>query len=685
MLLCQPWLASLLEPARKTTMRSSNSLFFETLLIILLVGRAHGDVGDPTVETDHPYYPGEGAAQTIEQCVARARAGKTTIQDKAIGVYLWLLAHQYHLASPQEWSLPGVVPDSARDNQEMIVYDANRARFSYGYGLCGTVHAWNEPYWRALGLRSRRRAFPGHVNSEIEYEGAWHTFDTDMAGLVFRKDSVVAGYADMARDPELIATDHSPLPRYPFAWPEDFQTMKAGWREIARGGTWYSMYHSGYAAHPGIVHLRAGESFTRIFDRDFFGGPAHRHFWQHQAGGPFRDWTYVNIGAAEQFGDRSRCRGDASYCNALFVYRPNLATAAYREGVIAQSPNLLEGGPLSRLYSRDGQPAWVIFHHFSPYVICGEPVDGANPMTGSARDGFSVAGQAVGDVGVEVSADQGQSWQAAGTVTGPFHLDLTDRVKGRYGWQVRFHWKDTAGLNALTFTTVAQVSQSIYPRLKAGGCQVTYRAASRAVVPVLPDFTLAESIAGRFEQKSLRSANVVYTGRSRASRFAYQVRGNKPGEVAFRVEAPTDLLQVVAAARFNVPIPPADGCDFRLDVSADEGKTWQSADRVTIPKDDEFSSGWVYGSADVSGRPTRKVLARVHFYTGGYTAGLMAVEMYGIYRTPPPQALKLTYAWKEGGTRKQYVEAIPASAERHRFTVPTGKEITDLSVRLEAP
>src|SRR6202035_3240056 len=83
-------------------------------LVCLLVLASHvrAGVGDPTLETDHPQYSGEGAFQTIEQCVARASAGKTEPQDKAIALYLWMLTHQYHLMSPQEWNLPGSVPDT---------------------------------------------------------------------------------------------------------------------------------------------------------------------------------------------------------------------------------------------------------------------------------------------------------------------------------------------------------------------------------------------------------------------------------------------------------------------------------------------------------------------------------------------------------------------------------------------
>jgi hypothetical protein len=660
---------------------------FAVLLLLVAASSLHAGVGDPTIQTSHPQYAGEGAFQTVEQCVAYATAGKKTDQEKAIALFQWILAHQFHLMSPQEWNVPGKVPNTAKEgDQEMICYDANRARFSYAYALCGTVHAWNEPYWKALGMNARRRAFPGHTNSEIEYGGAWHTFDTDMAGLVFRKDGVVACYEDIMKDLSCLDNDHSPIPRYPFAWPSDFQGMKGGWKEIAKGGNWYKMYHAGYAAQPGIVHLRSGETFTRYFDRDHFGGQAQRRFWHNMKGGPFRDWTFVNMGEPEHTGAKSNCRGNASYCNGEFVYQPNLGTDAYKEGVAEQSPNVGSNSASPKLGSKDGKDGSVVFQHFSPYVIAGMPVDGANPMTGAATGGFIVKGQAAGSVRLEVSVDQGQTWKPAGEVKGEFEKDLTDDVKGRYGWQVRVNLTGKDGLDAVTFTTVTQVAQTIYPRLKADGCAVTYRSASRAVRPVLPNFGLAEDAAARSEEKSLRSDNVVYTGpRTEKTRFAYTVKGPKPGWIVFKVAAPADLLQVSAAARFNVRVPPPDTTDYHLEISTDGGKTWKPFAKAEMPKDNDFSSAWMFGNADVAAAKQQTALVKVHIWGGGNFTGMITAELYGVYATPPPSAVKLTYAWKEGGAVKTHVENVPAGKAEWKFTVPTGKQITDEYVRMEAP
>lgn len=653
--------------------------------LTLATAFARAEVGDPTIRTDHPQYAGEGALQSVEDCARFATASARTPQDKAIAMYLWLLTHQWHLASPQEFAVPGSMPDTQRsDAYEQMVFDANRARFSYGYGLCGTVHAWNEPYWKALGMNARRRAFPGHTNSEIEYDGAWHAFDTDMAGLIFRPDGVVAGYADVVKDPGLATAAKSPLPCYPFAWPGDFKTMQDGWREIAKGGHWYSMYHSGYAAHPGVVHLRSGETFTRYFDRDHFGGPTKRRFWHHQSGGPFRDWTFANQGHPKHEGPKSNSRGNASYCNAEFVYRPNLAAAAFREGVVAASDNLGQGSNSPRLRATDGGTAFVIFSHFSPYVICGDPADDANPMTGPASGGLIISGTAKGRLRLSLSVDEGQSWQSAGELHGEFERDLTGLAKGRYGWQARLDWSGKDGLDEMQFTTVCQVCQAIYPRLKPGGATITYRAASQAVVPVLPNFGLEEALATRAEDKARRSPNVVYSPRSAKSRFAYQTANNQPGSVVFRLDSPTELTAISAAARFGVRVPPPPGCDFRLELSLDDGQTWVPLAEARIPPDNEHSSGWMSGKRAVQAGH-KSALVRVHFYNGGYQAGLIDVQIYGLRRTTSPQAATLNYGWTEEGQERQFRKLLAAETREQTFTVPTGVAIVDQYVRIAVP
>lgn len=656
---------------------------------------------DVTLRTDHPQYAGEGAFQTVADCVAFATAGSTDAQEKAIAMYLWLLGHQWHLMSPMEWSVPGRIPDAADPGDyETVMFDANRARFSYGYGLCGTVHAWNEPYWKALGMPARRREFPQHVNSEIFYNNEWHAFDTDMAGLLFRPDGVVAGYADIQAEPKLAESVKSPLPHYPFAWPSDFNTMKQGWQQVAARKKWYRLYNGGYAAHPGIVHLRRGETFTRWYDRDHYGGSGKRRFWQHQKGGPFRQWTYFDNGTPVHDGSHANARSRASYCNGEFVYEPALNTSRSREGMASHSANVAHRDDAPALYSADGAKASVTFQHFSPYVICGDPVDDANPMSGVATDGLVIRGRLVGTVQCEISADGGQTWKsvaisppadlpkpadAAPTERGtPFRVDVTEYIKGRYGWHVRFSWQNAAGLDALKFVTTTQVCQAMYPRLTSNGCTVTCRSRSRAVVAVLPNFGVPESQVAAFEETTLRSKNLRYTPRSAKQRYAYQATDRQPASVVFKLSAPENLMEVRAAVRYQVPVPPPEGCDFRLDVSTDGGQTWTQFAVADVPADNEFSSGWLSGRVDTAAADATDALVRFRMHSPGRRAALIDAQLYGIHELKQQGPVSVEFGWLEGGTLQTYETRLAAEADSSTFRVPTSGNVQDSFVRLRA-
>ena len=654
------------------------------LAICLAVGiswqtSAVAEIGDPTIQTDHPQYPGEGAFQTPEACARWATAGAKSDQDRALALYNWILTHQWHNASPQEWNVPGVTPGQRPDDTEMVVYDANRGRFSYGFGLCGTVHAWNEVYWRALGMPARRRAFPGHTNSDVFLDGKWRTFDTDMAGIVFNRDGSVAGYDDIARDLTLLDFKKTPWPRYPFAWPQDFEAMRAGWKQVAAGGHWYSLYASGYAAQPAVVHLRTGESFTRYFDPDAFGGPSQRRFWHRQPGGPDRLWTFANGGTPSHDGDKSNCRGHTTYGNAVFEYVPDLTGDTFREGVADLSNATASPTGLRAV---DGKAASVVFEHFSPYVICGDPVDDEDPLQHAATDGLVVAGFFNGEIKAQISADQGQSWQVLPTQHDSVRWDLTEHVKGRYGWRLKLSWSGAAAVRELRLTTTCQLSQAIYPRLKPGGSTVTYRSGGQAVVPVLPRLEDEAATVRDFEDRAKRSSNLDFVGRRPGQHAAYATRGPQPASVVFRINSSTPLVGLSAAARFSARSPSPPGSEFGLSWSIDNGATWQRLGHVALPADNEFSSGWVYGSTAAINGDARSALVRVELNGGGSATRLLAAELYGLRKTAPPTAATVTYGWTENGKSLEHAFQVPAGDSTATSLVPTGKNIRDRFVRI---
>ncbi len=665
-----------------------------SVVVVCCGGRGFAEVGDVLLHTNHPLYPGEGKFQTPADCVRWATHNATSDHEKSLAIFRYLLTHQWHLHSPQEWCQPGRAPGNDRQDYEMVVYDANRGRFSYGYGLCGTVHAWNEPYWQAAGYQARRRAFPGHSNSEVFVDGRWRMFDTDMAGIVLDRDGAVAGYDEIIGDLSLLDRDQGGLPRYPFAWPSDFQGMKAGWKKVAAGGNWYKLYHGGYAAQPAVVHLRSGESLTRYAHPDAFGRTADteanekidlskRRFWHQQKDGPYRLWTFAGSEKPFHEGDKSNCRGRTSYGNAVFQYAPDLTRDTCLEGLLRRPANLRVTA--NGLSASDDKPMSMVFEHFSPYVICGDPVDDQDPMQNEATDGLVIEGNVDGAISVSVSPDQGQTWAVLGSSDGTFRFDATDQAKGRYGWYVRLTLKEKSStLRSIRFVTTCQMCQTIYPHLKPGGTKVTYRSKGRSVVPVLPQLVREEPTTDRFEQRDLRSANLEFIGRSGDQRFAYQTRGPKPGTVVFRVPSKTRLVGLSGAARFRVRSPSPEGAEFHLDYSLDQGKTWRPLGEAIPPSDNEFSSGWVYGATDLEASDTSAALVRVRLNGGGYGTGLLAAELYGLRETNSNSDVSVTYGWFEGQKRRQQTFHVPQGISETTATIHTGPEIRNDFVRIDA-
>ena len=146
----------------------------------------------------------------------------------------------------------------------------------------------------------------------------------------------------------------------------------------------------------------------------------------------------------------------------------------------------------------------------------------------------------------------------------------------------------------------------MYPRLKAGGSEVVWRAGGRAVQPMVADFGLSEEeLAGYVKADS---DNLQYAARSAKQRLAFKTTNNKPGIVAMNVTAPDNLIEVHAAARFQVRVPPPKGCDFHLSL-ATPNHPFEKFAVAPMPADNDYSSGWVYGKQAIT-TPTKSAPRR---------------------------------------------------------------------------
>ncbi len=184
----------------------------------------------------------------------------------------------------------------------------------------------------------------------------------------------------------------------------------------------------------------------------------------------------------------------------------------------------------------------------------------------------------------------------------------------------------------------------------------------------------------------MRSPNLVYKGLSTGSVRAYETTNNKPGHLVLRLQQNgKPIRQLRAAIQYGLRSPTPDGSIFSLEVSTDQGLSWQRFAESEIAADNEFSSGWLAGKTDVNPTTDDPILVRINLYAGGYTTGLLQAHLYGVYETDLPQRAELTFGWKENGEAKTWSKVVSDTTQAQKFQVPTGEKIVDDFVRISVP
>jgi hypothetical protein len=624
---------------------------------LVLAPAARAGVGDPQLATDHPWYPGELACSTLERLSATQAEGyqrvvgvkPVTDEQRALAAWLWRNTHYCHGEEGAEdlWG-QGFTRGDLRAREYWT------GLFAHGFGLCGTTHAqWTAEMEALLGHgRGRVTGVEGHNSFEVFLTGGpygagkWALLDHDISTVIFdREGKALLSLAEVRRDWKRL-TDRTFTPWRQHGWlvcglhPDD--------------GAAYQRYESaeyfaGYGGVPPTVHLRRGEALRRYLEPGLEDGKTFVYWGRNYntAGvpGPERSLTWVNQpekmhGSRDGAGHRP---GQARYGNAVYTYRPDFRTGDYREGVVAED---------------DGQ---VTFEFYTPYIIGATP-PGDKPWgiyEPGGRNGLVLHGRA--RCQVAVSTDQGRSWQGCGDFADG--LDLTDRVKGRRQYWLRFHAGAKALRDAgLAMVTVCQANPSVMPRLKDGGTRVKFLASGRAVVSAGPNRPQAEAhlVAGRFDSP----------------------------QVTLEVATPRreEALTVYAAAHVHSGNPPRPDVAYQIDYSPDGGKTWKPVVKDwVIPRRghepaDFWSQSLCWGSADVDGR-ARAV--QVRFHNSGAKA-YARCEAHLAYRVAGRDATKVTFDWSdEGGAHRAAARFAGGGDGPASWALRTGRQVRTRWVEME--
>ncbi|QEF98664.1 hypothetical protein Mal15_27190 [Stieleria maiorica] len=593
------------------------------------IGQAFAETGDPQIRTDHPWYPGELAISTFDRLfqtqaeVYRRVTGRPveTDEDQALASWLWRNTHYWHAEAGRRdlWG------DGFESQHDLRLREYWNGLFGFGFGLCGTTHSqWTAEFEHRLGHgrargvgASAHNAFEVFLTGGAYRDGRWALVDHDLSTVIFDPSGTrLMGLGEIQAEVDRLI-DRNYLPQRQRGWlvcglhPDDGNS----YRRYA-----VAEYLAGYAGPPPMIALRRGESFRRYFQPGLEDGKTFvfwgRNYNADGIPGPHRSRTWVNQpdlmhGSTSGTAHRD---GQVRYANVVSIYRPDFSTVDYREGIVQESADEL------------------VFEFQTPYVI------GASPPSDDAwgiyqpgcTGGLVLRGNL--DCPVAVSCDAGRTWSTEHTFVDG--LDLTDLVKGRSNYWVRFA-ADRSDLldSGLEIRTVCQANVAVLPRLKDNGTTVSFASSGRRVRSLGPEIDLAKSF--------------VAEGGFGETTVSLEVRSDRP------------VVQVYAAAHVASGSPPDPTVRYQIDFSVDGGKQFQPIVKDwTVPRrgnepSDFWSQSFCYGSADVSD-PARNL--QIRFHNSGGKRYLRA-EAHLIEKTNSDDPVRVTYDWVDssGGHQQSHV------------------------------
>jgi hypothetical protein len=618
------------------------------LVLGLVVSQARADVGDPQLQTDHPWYPGELACSTWDRLFATQAKAYTRVtgrdcitdEDKALAAWLWRNTHYWHGEEGAE-DLWGQGFGKGLDPRGREYWTG---LFAHGYGLCGTTHCQWVAEMEARFGHGRGRAVGANSHSAFEVflkggaygPGQWVLLDHDLSTVVFDPTGRrLLGLKEIAPDWKRL-TDRGFKPERQHGWlicglhPDDNGSYSRN--QVAE-------YLAGYAGPPPMVHLRRGERFRRYLHPGLDDGKTFV-FWgrNYNTGGipgPERSHTWVNQPDA-MYGSKTGAGykpGQARFANAVFTYVPDFA-GDYKEGVVSEDDS------------------HVTFEFQSPYIIGATPPNAKEwgIYDAGCRNGLLIRGKA--NCKVSLSVDRGQTWIEGGTLTEV--ADLTDSAKGQRQYWLKLHAgaKQLIG-SGLTITTVCQANAAVMPRLKDGGTDVSFAASGRALVSAGPNLPQARGhvVAGKFDSPAVT--------------------------LELRMPRGEPAAEVFAASHVRSSSPPDPKVKYQIEYSTDGGKTWQSmvkdwsVNRQGDEPGDFWSQSFCWANTLIP-KESAFSTVRVRFRNDGGKAYARA-EVHAAYRVSKADATTVTFAWTDDAGDHTGSRTFTGKADESSWTIPTGK------------
>ena len=590
------------------------------------------------------------------------------------------------------------------------VLDVTKLLNGYGFGLCYQIAPVLQAAWHALGFKSRVWFLTGHTVAEVFYDGAYHYFDSDMLGYTplgeTGKDrSIVASVRQLEQDPGIILRKlknaEQVIPGtvdYPW-YPADLQAaaMKdlAGLFSSAQDN-WLFPYQRYVDAHRLHFAIRPGERMT-LWYRPV---AQQAYYLPFQFNG--QQWTEFPRPVPQHkvlTEDGPRSQKDARlWGTGRLEYEPDLSnrrsydprwTSGFNQGI-----QLPEKGQSLRSAARS-TAATAVFAVASPYALFDAEVR-LQAKLATRNDA----------VRVEVTTDEGRTWQAIGSRQGPLSgewkikptpIEKTAHgerhsLTGQYSYLVRLSLLGEAAVQHLKITSDFQLNPRSLPQLQAGDNTLHFQAQPSVHHQELP------FEANRFQEFSYASSNLAYLAEG-GNGLLVPATVDKPAEMLVELSSPMgDLLSFAAGARF-LQIDKGTAPDkFTAEVrktawQAGTGAPQQASLAWSTSPQGPFVTLWewnptlqwhdgdkvdrllLWPEVDRSVQlphAAKKVYLR-------YRVQNMALDSvrYAIDATDSavPTTLAITHAWKENGQLRQHQQQIPAGTKNSNYQVKTGSTL----------
>ena len=538
----------------------------------------------------------------------------------------------------------------------------------YGYGFCGAFGPTTAGFFEGLGFKQARSVAiygANHNVTEVWYDGAWHYYDTDLRGVLFRRDGkTIASIEDVLKEPDLWTNPSKKIEPF-FPEDRDLSVYARSYRAKPPGYC-YRWFLGGSTMD---FRLRKGESLTR--------------WWRPQGG----RWSHQEEDTQPEFFRRLINRPPYgaktnhpnfsiwTHGNGLFEYNPTLRKGSpdFADGVFSfRNAGLArEGVDLEK----DGAGE-VTFEVLSPYVIV--------PLVGDLDDRTDDKEASVvtfaADTGViaSISLDYGRSFQQVAVAkNGTVSVDLTPYLRERYQYLVRFSRSGKRGdtlLRSLGIRTWVQVAPISLPRLKKGLNHLEYRTRDQHGFASTPWMEIPNMGSREEMSRYWMQAPVDYDSDRRTERLK--------GAMDLVFPAPPGrLIQWVSLGGFFHSYRGADAPRTANEIwyAAGEHGEWKRAYRAAVP---EWQSHWHYAFDQDVVLDQPAAMIRVRF-VGAPGVNGVRVNLHSVpASTRAEDPVKVTHNFNMAGRNvtREFVFDAPRA-----YTIDCPSEPEDGFVRLEVP